>query len=298
MIEIAVFSFNRGQNLQICVESILRNAPSTKFTVYDDQSDDPATLEYLEKISDNVVVRPKPPDGRHGGLYDNMNHALDRATQPFLMTLQDDTQLVRRFEADDEQALKSIFDTFRNTAFVSPFFIRGRRRLRYRRELVPSQEVRAYCSPLDGKLYRVRPMAYADCHIADVSRLRAAGWRYDTQSEGANAQKALAQFGPMPLMADPLAFHCPDVLFYRNRKRGGLSPKLAGKVLGANPKYLNDLSADEVKALKSRSLSEWPVAEDFLTSPFPSVKKPFTYHDVKARWWLYLLHKLENKLGR
>ena len=109
--EIAIFSFNRGGNLRVCVESIQRNAPGIKYTVYDDRSDDPATLEYLEKISDRVITAPLPKNERHGGLYANMNLALSQADHPFLMTLQDDMQLVRTFSQDDDEDIERIFNS-------------------------------------------------------------------------------------------------------------------------------------------------------------------------------------------
>lgn len=294
--EIAIFSFNRGDNLRVCVESIKRNAPDVKFTVYDDRSDDPDTLNYLAEIGDNVVTAPPPSDERHGGLYNSMNLALERATHPYLMTLQDDMQLVRPFLPSDDDVIKEIFDAYPQVGFVSQLFMRGLAMRRYRRRLAPSDKVRAYVSPLDERKNSKVSLAYVDCHIAHVGRLREIGWEYKG-SEGANVHEALAAFGPMPCMADPLAFFCPDVPFYRNRSRGGLSTRLAARILGRDVKYFNDLTPDEVEQLKSRDLSEWPVAEDYLDSPFPTVRKPFRYHDVKARWWLYALHKLEKLLG-
>ena len=294
--EIAIFSFNRGGNLRVCVDSIERNAPGIKYTVYDDRSDDPATLEYLEKISDRVITAPLPKNERHGGLYANMNLALSQADHPFLMTLQDDMQLVRTFSLDDDEDIESIFNSYPQVGFVSQLFMRGVAIRRYKRRLKRSDKVRAYISPLDERKNHKLSLAYFDCHIAHVERLNASGWKY-AESEGSNVHQALSKFGPMPCMADPVAFFCPDVPFYRNRSRRGLSSWLASRVLGTNVKYLNDLSSQEVISLKSRDLSDWPIAEDYLSSPFQSVRKPFTYHDVKARWWLYILHKIEKKLG-
>lgn len=296
-VEIAIFSFNRGDNLRVCVDSILRNAPDVKFTIYDDRSDDPQTLKYLEEISHFVVTPSATDKHRHGGLYRNMNLALERSTHPYLMTLQDDMQLVREFKQSDDEAIRGIFDFYPNIGFVSQLFMRGSAMRRYKRRLEPAERVRAYISPLHERCNQKASLAYFDCHIANTERLKRHGWFY-CESEAANVNQALSKFGPMPCMADPVAFFCPDVPFYRNRNRNGLSSYLAGKLLGRNAKYFNDLTEDELKRFKSRDLSEWPVAEYYLTSPFSTVKKPFTYHDVKARWWLYLLHKFEEKLQK
>ena len=43
----AVFSYNRGQLLDNCVRSIEEFSPDTHITVFDDQSDEPETIETL-----------------------------------------------------------------------------------------------------------------------------------------------------------------------------------------------------------------------------------------------------------
>ena len=43
MFEVAIFSYNRGEYLKNCVESVRRNIPDATIRVYDDCSDDPET---------------------------------------------------------------------------------------------------------------------------------------------------------------------------------------------------------------------------------------------------------------
>ena len=47
---IAILSYNRGGYLLNCVESCQRNMPGCSIRIYDDQSDDRATLDTLDKV--------------------------------------------------------------------------------------------------------------------------------------------------------------------------------------------------------------------------------------------------------
>jgi hypothetical protein len=100
------------------------------------------------------------------------------------------------------------------------------------------------------------------------------------------------------VLADPIAFFCPEVPFFRNRDKKTLASRIAGRFVGRHLKSFHDMTADEVARMKARELAVWPVAENFLRTTDPSVVRPFVYKDVKARVWLYLLHKIEQLLRR
>ncbi|MFP3472204.1 hypothetical protein R0J90_19320, partial [Micrococcus sp. SIMBA_144] len=72
--------------------------------------------------------------------------------------------------------------------------------------------------------------------------------------------------------------------------------KLALRVVGRDVKTLKDMTPAQIKAMKTRDMSTYPVAETFLEADNPKVRKPFVYKDVKARWWLSALHKIEQAL--
>ena len=55
-----IFSFNRGQFLQNCVQSIERAAPHASIAVFDDSSDDDFTRGVLQEISQrHAVLQPR-----------------------------------------------------------------------------------------------------------------------------------------------------------------------------------------------------------------------------------------------
>lgn len=111
-LQFAIFSFNRGRFLQHCVDSIERFAPECSVHVVDDGSDDPHTRRVVDTLAQRhrVTIADKAGTTKHGGLYTNMQYALDSAKpdQP-LCFLQDDAQLVRPLEAEDFDAINRFF---------------------------------------------------------------------------------------------------------------------------------------------------------------------------------------------
>ncbi len=292
LLEIAVFSFNRGAWLENCVASVRRNVPLARLRVYDDNSDDPDTLTVLGRLGDIVSRAGSAGQGRHGGLYVNMQRALDQAQGDFLMFLQEDMQIVRPVGEDDIAGIARVFDSDPCMGFVAPIFMKGARMNRYRRKLAPEPDLRIY-RPDPGA---AAPIAYFDTALAHVARLREAGWRFQP-SEAQNVTQARRLFGPMPLLADPFSFFCPEVPIFRNRART-LAARLAPRITGGGVKAFHDMGPEAARAFKARRLEVWPVAEDFLTPVDPCVRRPFVYKDVKARWWLNALHRLEKALRR
>lgn len=294
--DVAIFAFNRPDYLRNCVESVWRNLPDARLRVHDDASDAPGMLACLDGLGEIVVRRDATRADRHGGLYANMNAALDGAEHDLILMLQDDTQVVRPLDGDDLARIRALFAAEPSRAFVSPLFMKAGRMRRFRRELRPDPAARAYVSPPDHPRTPRRCLSYFDVHIAHVPRLRAAGWRYDRGDEGALAGAARELFGPMPMMADPFVFFCPEVPFFRNRARQTLAARLARRVVGEGLKAFHDMTPETVERLRTRDLAGWPVAEDWLTPTDPDVVRPFVYKDVQARLWLYALHKVEQRL--
>jgi glycosyltransferase involved in cell wall biosynthesis len=292
MIEVAIFSYNRPDYLKNAIASVHRHMPAARLRIYDDCSDAPEMLDYLLTLGDIVVRRDAPSHDRHGGLYANMNRALSDAECAFLMMMQDDMQVVRPFDAGDLATLDRLFTRNPNRAFVCPMFMKADRKRRFRRELVPDADLRAYLSPTVAAMTSKNCLSYFDVHIAHVGRLRAAGWQYLAEGEGHIRDRARAQFGAMPMMGDPFLFFCPEVPFFRHREQS-IAAGLAGRFVGRDVKSFVDMTESDTAKLKSRDLSVWPFAEDFLTPNDPKVVRPFVYKDVNARLWLYALHKME-----
>ena len=124
-----IFSYNRGRFLRNCVDSIRACAPNgTTISIFDDDSDDPETLQYLAEAESHCEIL-KPQDKgtiKHGGLYLNMQLALEHyADAQLICFLQDDTQVVRPISEEEVNGWHALFSKDSNVGFVHPCFIRG-----------------------------------------------------------------------------------------------------------------------------------------------------------------------------
>lgn len=293
---VAVFSFNRGGYLKNCLDSLARNLPFARVVVYDDGSTEAETLAVLAGAGEAFSVRQmqSADRSRHGGLYPNMQAALDECETDLLFFLQDDMQLVRPVAPEEPTGWRALLAADPDRAFLYPCFLRGLREARHRRRLRPDAATRSYISDRGDAAVWAERSAYYDVCIADVARLRAADWHF-ASSEHENLLAARARFADMPFLGDPIAFHCPEVPIFRNRSRT-FAARLAARHVGTDVKAFLDMTPEQVADLKSRPLTDWPVAETYLTTKNPKVRRPFVYKDVKARWWLNLLHRAEKSL--
>ncbi len=283
---VAAFSYNRGAYLRNCVTSVQRNMPFAEIKIYDDASTDPETLAVLGSLGVPVIKPEGTTKGRHGGLYANMNRALDEAGTGLILFLQEDMQLVRPVQPAELLQIRLILG--QNRAFVFPGFMKATSLPRYRIQMNPDPALRAYV----GRPEDPKRITYVDAMIADVAKLRQVNWRF-AGSERANAAQARGLFADMPYMADPFLFYCPEVPIFRNRQQS-LSARIAARLTGDDVKAFHDLGEDEVQRLVRRPLSDWPTAEDWLQPVNPNVRRPFVFKDVKVRWWLNLLNKIES----
>jgi glycosyltransferase involved in cell wall biosynthesis len=290
MIEVAIFSYNRLFYLKNALNSVQRNFSDTRVRIYDDGSDQFEMKNYLSENSDLVGTRLKGLDSKHGGLYANMQSALDEAQEDYLLLMQDDTQIVRKIEQDDLEAINRAFEAFPNAAFLSVMFLKGEKKRRYKRVLRVDDENQLYRSKSleDGVV-----QSYYDVVLCNVSRLRAAGWKFEN-TEVANMKKARELFGEMPIMRNPLMFFCPEVPFFRDRKQS-LAARIIAKRRKVNPVF-HDMTDEEVTQLAGRELSIFPYAEDWLAPTVQGLRRPFVFKDVKANLWLNLLYAVETKL--
>lgn len=293
---VAVFSFNRGNYLRNCLESIGRNMPFAKVLVFDDGSTEPETLDVLADFAGPVILPETIGKTKHGGLYHNMQMALDHCDTELLCFLQEDMQIVRPVAKEELLEMRKILGATPGRAFLHPVFMKSVRMRRFRRRLDPDPTCRAYVGPKNGAQGWDDRIAYFDVCIADVDRLRTEGWKF-VLGEHDNVLQARNMFADMPLLGDPFAFYCPEVPIFRNRRQS-LSARLAAHVSGHDVKSFHNLTAEETTRLKARDLSDWPMAEEWLRPVNPKVRRPFVYKDVKTRLWLNVLHRLEQALRR
>jgi glycosyltransferase involved in cell wall biosynthesis len=295
--EIFIFSYNRGKFLQNCVDSLLRHTRHCRICVVDDHSTCPDTRDYLSNLPAGVELMTSQAreNARHGGLYNNMQLALNSAADDTIVFfIQDDMQVVRDIDEQDRAYIHDFFDHFPNAAFLHPMFLRGRRNRRDRRitRLCPDYPV--YFREQPEKKSQ-RDLSYVDGVIAHAGRLKAANWHF-VDGEAANADQAAPLFGKMGIWPHPVAMFLPEVPVYRGKHKTR-AVSLAEKWAGTDPKTFEPMSASEVNAMRSRDLNILPVAEDFIRCSKP-VKRPFHYSVVNVYPVLRVWHKVEQWLGK
>ena len=294
-LDVAIFSYNRGAYLKNCVESLQRNMPGVRFTVYDDGSDEPGTLAYLQSLGENVRHMKSAGEDRHGGYYNNMQAALDATQADYLLMLQDDLQVVRPFAQEDLSRIHRVFEQSPSTAFISPLFMKGSKRAYFQQRYQPDAGLRCYRWSADPQESGKVPQKYADIAVLHVARLRQSGWQF-AGSEEANGALADPLFGDMVQVAEPWVFYVPEEPAYRGRVLT-LGAKLAVKMAGNTVKSFQDMSAQASVTFAQRDLSVYPFAEDFVDTVDPTVRKPYKFNAYRTRWLPLILNKLE-LLGR
>lgn len=288
-----VFSYNRGPFLRNCVESIERCAPDAGITVYDDESDDPETVQILRLLSAryNVVHGKHDAANPHGGLYSNMQAAYDSLDNEHIVCfLQDDTQLVRPITADDMAFIERYFSEHPECGFLAPVFLRRitKQKTLARFEYDPGYGV-YFCRHQNDKCAGVY---YSDIFVSTAERLREAGWRFQ-QSELENEQQARECFGEMGYMYAPFMMWLPNGPAFRNREKP-LAYRLAEKQNRCGCYPFRYMAEHDIERLKGRPPSERPIAEDFLDTVDTGLEKPWIYHPLKRSRLLRKFYKIES----
>ena len=296
----AVFSFERGPWLANCVASIERFAPGAPIAVYDDGSVDPRTREVLETLGrrHRVVIAdgggagaPHPPGAKVGGLYANMQRALDELPDGRTFTfMQDDGQLVRPVEPADHERVARWFDADARHAFLGHMFLRGYRRGRDADalRLAPDGDAYAYAPEFrNGRWGR----HFAAILTSRTDRLRAAGFRF-AADEKANDARAATLFAPRAVLRDPFAADVPSAPALRNRVRT-LGTRLAERLEPPGFHPIVPMTPDEVARLRGRDPAVLPFAEDFLRTEPRAPSTPWRHAPLQGRRVLRHLHRLE-----
>ena len=290
-LRIAIFSFNRGAYLKNLVDSLDRNMPGVPYTVYDDGSDAPETVAYLQSLGARVLYMKQTSDDRHGGYYRNMQAALDSTDAEYLLMLQDDLQVVRAFTDEDFSRVETIFEQNPDVAFVSPLFMKGSKRAYFKERYQPDPRLRCYRFAPDPNEPGKVPQKYADIALLHVGRLRQSEWRFSA-SEPENGALANSLFGDMVQTAEPWIFYVPEEPAYRGRLLT-FGARLATQMSGNRVKSFIDMDHVSLASFAQRPLNIYPFAEDFLNTLDPSVRKPYKFNAYRTRWLPLVLNKLE-----
>lgn len=287
-----VFSYNRGEFLANCVRSIEDCAPEAPITIVDDDSDDPATRETLTAIAErHEVMGPGTrAEHKHGGLYGNMQAALDSAAPEELVCfLQDDTQLVRRLDPSEPGAIARRFEQKPELGFLSPCFLRGRSwRRKGGMQFTRDASIDLFFPCHSGHSAGIH---YSDIAITQVGRLRSHGWRFEV-GEGANDRAAARRFGPMGYLPEPFAMWLPSVPAYRGRTKS-LTLRLAERHRGCGLYPLSYLDAKANARLRRERGEHPPVAEHWLPPTSRPLGFPWFYDPLNGSRWLKQLNRIE-----
>lgn len=296
---ILVFSFNRGVHLQNCVRSIEHHAPQVSVHIIDDDSNDPETVDILKRLSERHTVviadASNPTGSKVGGLYVNMQQALDRLPDNHLFSLfQDDMQMVRDLEDQDIETMQAYFDHDQRNAFLGHVFMRGYRRKSAGPLLQYDMQTRTYHRQLTKS---GGGSHFGAVHTSRTDRLRAVDYRY-AESEKLNDLRARKLFSPMGALRDPFATCLPAVPVHRYGMNTWCQ-RLAGRLSQEGLYPVVPLSAEAIAALRERDpTKEIPWSEDFLVTDPPAPEVPWTYSGFQGRRWLKHLNRVEVELRR
>lgn len=297
-LQVVVFSFNRGEFLEHCVQTVERCAPQCPLLIVDDNSDDPLTLEALARLgARHPVLRPRgsatEDHGKHGGLYANMQAALEELDDDALLcTLQDDMQLMRPLQDEEIAAMAALLDKDDGRRFLHHAFLKGAER--HRSQVRFAAEEGVYYA---GREDKSAGSHYSDIFIARVDALRAVRWRF-LPREAANEQQARQVFLPMAHWRDPFAAWLPAATAWRGKKRTwALRQGEKRQRCGFHPlRIMSD--GQRWDFLARDPAKQFPWAEDWLLLETGDLPQPWAYHPLQGSRWLKWLNSVELRLGK
>jgi len=287
-----IFSYNRGEYLDNCIESIEHCSPGSNIVIYDDDSTDAHTQSVLLRLgrSHEVVSCNKRTGHKHGGLYANMQKAYESLSGNELFCfLQDDSQLVRKLTSQDMNFLERRFSENLLLGFISPAFVRGISRQKKGAGRFRFDEQQGLFFLEDAS--RSAGSHYSDILVSHAGRLREHDWSF-LAGESANQQQAMAMFDKMGYLPLPFAMWLPYGRAYRGKRRT-LALKLAEKRrrCGFYPFYY---MADEKETrLRTSCPPAIPIAEQYLENINPKLKQPWIYNPLQGSAWLKHFHNIE-----
>ncbi len=280
---ICIFSYNRGRYLANLLRSVARFYPETDFRIWDDNSTDPETVALLQTCGDKVIYQQAATDAKHGGLYRNMDKALQYAAAEgysYAYFVQDDMQFV----CTNAQLLQQLNTLFANeqVCMVNANFL-ARIAFYMAEQTVLLQHPLAHVH---------RDFGVADTGIIDVAKAVRIGLAFDQGSERKNGENWKAKgFNLMVLHQPDLCWvPWPDV--YRNRKKYRSLANSASTV---------DLLVKPLTAKARQKLwhnTAIAYLEDYTSAANPLMIKPYWYQEfVSARamvsvYCKYYMHRL------
>lgn len=280
-----------------CVRSIEQCLPGAEIIVFDDDSDDPQTLSILERIAQKhrVITPQKTGDTKHGGLYDNMQNAIEelKDTSSLVCFLQDDTQVIRPIFKEEVNALQQLFSEDPSLGFVHPCFLRKPTPGGHPVKTNEKSGVRLFCRQASNQSTGIH---YSDLLITSPSRLLGKQWVFEA-SEPGNDRQAKTLFGSMAYLYSPFAMWLPNVPAYRGKKKTW-ALKHAEKKTQCGYYPFKIWSTEQSQEFLTRAGGQPPVAEDYLTCEGHTPPRPWRYNPLSGNRWLKHLNSLETFFNR
>jgi glycosyltransferase involved in cell wall biosynthesis len=293
-ITIVVLSYNRGHHLEICLQTIFTHAPRIRVLVVDDGSDEPYTQHILQTDGFEKLVRNQGKSNRLGGLYNNMQTALELTNTDYILFMQDDSQFIRDLTSADMQAIQQAFDRAPELAFVNPVISMGPRGQRMKSRAVPAGSGLGFEFPFDGPKPNPCRSFYQDIVLCSVSRLKSKNWVFGP-TEDATARRAGKFFSNMLHYQTPFVAQMPEVITQRFGQLS-LAAELVNKRLQFKANYFEPLSESTLNLM--RGSPTFFLAEDVLTTKYQTIKKPYIHKAVNSVWWIRIINKIEMKIAK
>lgn len=301
LLQFFIFSFNRGEFLQNCVESIRLCAPGSAVTIWDDNSTDKLTRELLAILPDTpglrVNVRQPALDesgdrSKHGGLYNNLQSAcLSAPGNSLICCIQDDMQLVRPISVEEIVSWKTLLDSGVHRGFIQPAFLKTKSA-----ETVFVPEKNAYHI---NRQHRSAGAWYSDVFMISTQVLSETGWQFKSR-ESQNEQQARQHLDQMVYLKNPFVAWLPGAPAWRGKRRT-LAMRWAEKSRRCGFYPFKIMSTDDATAFCRRSHELLPLAESCLelrggecgTEHSAGINKPWFYYPLQNKRGLKLLNKIE-----
>jgi hypothetical protein len=248
----AVFSYNRFYLFKNTMESLLEFGPPGDTLVVDDGSNDLRLIDYLETLKSRgvkVVNQESHLPGFHGGLYVNMNRAVQHAVDngySHIFFIQDDVQFMWK-DSEILSRINRVFLTCQDAAMVLPIFQKGILEPTLKSRLEPN---------VSGDCWHLNPYGICDLGVMPVSLLRDRKWKFG-ESEGENG-KIWQEWGyKMYVLPSPTVAWVPWPAI-RTQNRSLYSERSPSRKY-----FLKPLTEQQIADLRVKGLSEIPIHENY-----------------------------------
>lgn len=266
-LNIYLFSYNRGKFLKNCLSSIQQCMAEYNVTIIDDNSNDLYTVQLLNDLSESLEIihhNPEKKEYKTGGLYGNMNFAMNHAQQigcDYCLFIQDDMQLVRPFTQIDTKMIEKYFSTTENAIEYDINFLREERAEHFFNENYINESETAY---MVKEAYQSGKSNFSATGIFHVKRFF--NWFQEFEvGEGVNSNKAIELGIEKGFSTYPITCWLPYPKSYRGKQRNFMH-ELIELVGGAGYHPIRLMNEDEIRNFMSRPPEDLPIMERFLRS--------------------------------